>query len=318
MSSFVRVVRRWPNAGFGSYLLTTIDTVAAILEAGLIPVVDYRHRKSMQLYRTYDGENVWDTFFHQQHSVAEAVECPELTVDFGKRQKVPLLTYYESRSTFQSFLQPREAVDHFATQRINYRIGKGIEYDCIYFRGTDKKNERRPVPFVPQQSHRVLPSRSSATECPAMTYPSDYPELPPYPFVPPFDPPGSESPYYPEEEDDGPIILTPPPLPPLPVWPDDYPPGSPDPGPRPPWWPDDFPWPPPPEEPVVIESPPPIHVWPRLPPDHPYHVPPGYSAPDDLPPGHPGEAYPGMPDYPVVHPGDWGDGWPSYPGILAD
>lgn len=147
MSSFVRVVRRWPNAGFGSYLLTTIDTVAAILEAGLIPVVDYRHRKSMQLYRTYEGENVWDTFFNQRHCVAEAVECPELSVDFGKRQKVPRQTYYESRSIFQSFVQPREAVDHFATQRINYRIGQGVEYDCIYYRGTDKRNERRPVPF---------------------------------------------------------------------------------------------------------------------------------------------------------------------------
>ena len=61
-------------------------------------------------------------------------------------------------------------------------------------------------------------------------------------------------------------------------------------------------------------------------PDHPYHVPEGYSAPDHLPPGHPGEAYPAMPDdpvvhpgvYPVVHPGDWGDDWPSYPGILDD
>ena len=85
----------------------------------------------------------------------------------------------------------------------------------------------------------------------------DYPEMPPYPFVPPFDPPGSEPPYDPEEDDDGPIILTPPPSPPPPVWPDDYPPGTPDPGPRPPWWPNDYPWPPPPEEPVVIESPPP-------------------------------------------------------------
>ncbi|EGF28246.1 hypothetical protein [Rhodopirellula baltica] len=68
----------------------------------------------------------------------------------------------------------------------------------------------------------------------------------------------------------------------------------------------------------MIESYPPIHVWPRLPPDHPYHVPPGYSASDNLPPGHPGEAYPGMPDDSVVHPGDWGEDWPSYPGILDD
>ncbi len=42
---------------------------------------------------------------------------------------------------------------------------------------------------------------------------------------------------------------------------------------------------------------------PRLPPDHPYQVPPGYSAPDSLPSGHPGEASSGMPGYPVVHPG---------------
>ncbi|MEO1526404.1 MAG: hypothetical protein AAFX06_13285 [Planctomycetota bacterium] len=51
-------------------------------------------------------------------------------------------------------------------------------------------------------------------------------------------------------------------------------------------------------------APPPIHTWPRLPPDHPHHVPPGYSAPDNLPPGHPGEYYPDMPPDPVVNPVD--------------
>ena len=151
-----------------------------------------------------------------------------------------------------------------------------------------------------------------------MTTPGPHePDMPPYPFVPPFDPPADEPPYEPPEPD-GPIILTPPPEPPPPVWPDDYPPGTPDPGPRPPWWPDDFDWPPRPEEPVVIELPLPPHIWPRLPPDHPYHLPPGHSYPDNLPPGHPGSAYPGMPDYPVVHPGDWGEDWYKYPGILDD
>ncbi len=49
-------------------------------------------------------------------------------------------------------------------------------------------------------------------------------------------------------------------------------------------------WPPPPDEPVVIEAPPPLPniIWPRLPPDHPYHLPPGYHYPDNLPEGHPG------------------------------
>jgi len=119
------------------------------------------------------------------------------------------------------------------------------------------------------------------------------PELPPPPFVPPFDPPGSQSPYIPEgsstdddsDEGDGSTTSS-----------------SEDLGPRPDWWPEDWPWPPEPEEPVVLEAYPPIHTWPRLPPDHPYHVPPGYSAPDNLPPGHPGEYYPDMPPYPVVHP----------------
>ena len=77
-----------------------------------------------------------------------------------------------------------------------------------------------------------------------------------------------------------------------------------DPGPRPPWWPEDWPWPPPPDEPVVIEAPPPLPniIWPRLPPDHPYHLPPGYHYPDNLPEGHPGHFYPGMPPYPVIAP----------------
>ncbi|TWU62001.1 hypothetical protein [Crateriforma conspicua] len=126
------------------------------------------------------------------------------------------------------------------------------------------------------------------------------PEMLPPPFIPPFDPPGSESPSLPAAPD-----------PPEGSSTDDETSSSES---RPDWWPEDWPWPPEPEEPVVIEAPPPIHTWPRLPPDHPYHVPPGYSAPDNLPPGHPGEYYPGMPPYPVVHPvpdepeGSTGDG----------
>ena len=76
------------------------------------------------------------------------------------------------------------------------------------------------------------------------------------------------------------------------------------PGPRPPWWPEDWPWPAPPDEPVVIEAPPPLPniIWLRLPPDHPYHLPPGYHYTYNLPEGHPGHYYPGMPPYPVIAP----------------
>ncbi|GAA4446196.1 hypothetical protein [Novipirellula rosea] len=114
------------------------------------------------------------------------------------------------------------------------------------------------------------------------------PEMPPPPFIPPFDRPGSESPLWPADPD-----------PPEGSSTDDETSSS---GSRPGWWPEDWPWPPEPGAPVLIEAPPPIHTWPRLPPDHPYLVPPGYSAPDNLLPGHPGEYYPGMPPYPVVHP----------------
>ncbi|TWU50592.1 hypothetical protein Poly51_38840 [Rubripirellula tenax] len=85
-----------------------------------------------------------------------------------------------------------------------------------------------------------------------------------------------------------------------PVWPDDYPAGTPDPGPRLPWWPGDLFWPPEPKPPVSIENQLPPHIWPRLPPDHSYHLPPGHWYPDSLPPGHPGSAYPGMPDQPAL------------------
>ena len=116
------------------------------------------------------------------------------------------------------------------------------------------------------------------------------PKLPrlPYPFIPPFDPPSEQPPYIPPESSGG----------------DDEGSSSEDPGPRPPWWPEDWPWPPPPDEPVVIEAPPPLPniVWPRLPPDHPYHLPQGYHYPDNLPEGHPGHYYPGMPPYPVIAP----------------
>ena len=70
------------------------------------------------------------------------------------------------------------------------------------------------------------------------------PKLPrlPYPFIPPFDPPSEQPPYVPPKSpgvEGG---------------------GSPseDPGPRPPWWHEDWPWSPPPDEPVVIEAPPPL------------------------------------------------------------
>ncbi|WP_286765592.1 MULTISPECIES: hypothetical protein [Rhodopirellula] len=45
-----------------------------------------------------------------------------------------------------------------------------------------------------------------------------------------------------------------------------------------------------------------IHVWPRLLPDHPYYVPLGYSAPDNLSPGHSGEHYSEKLPDPVIYP----------------
>ena len=42
--------------------------------------------------------------------------------------------------------------------------------------------------------------------------------------------------------------------------------------------------------------------WPQLPPDHPYHLPPGYHYPDNLPEGHSGDYCPELPPYPVTIP----------------
>lgn len=114
--------------------------------------------------------------------------------------------------------------------------------------------------------------------------------MPPYPFVPPFDPPDEEPPYIPPDSsgaEGGSTGST-----------DDEGSSS---QPRPDWWPPDWPWPPEPDEDVEILVPPPLPniIWPRLPPDHPYHLPPGYSYPDNLPSGHAGEYYPNMPPYPV-------------------
>jgi len=92
-----------------------------------------------------------------------------------------------------------------------------------------------------------------------MTY-SYRPTMPPYPFVPPFDPPNPMPPTIPtyssgSESGEGSTSD------------DDDSPTS--------------------ESSEHIETPPPIHTWPRLPPHHPYHLPPGYFWPDNLPPGHP-------------------------------
>ncbi|MBL8874041.1 MAG: hypothetical protein JNK90_29980 [Planctomycetaceae bacterium] len=55
---------------------------------------------------------------------------------------------------------------------------------------------------------------------------------------------------------------------------------------------------------MVIEAPPPLPniIWPRLHPDHPYHLPPDYHYPDNMPEGYPGHYYPSMPPYPVIAP----------------
>ena len=66
-------------------------------------------------------------------------------------------------------------------------------------------------------------------------------------------------------------------------------------GPRPDWWPPYLDWPPKPSPPPEILYPPPIYTWPRLPVDHPYYLPPGYSWPNNLPPGHPGHNVPQPP-----------------------
>jgi hypothetical protein len=92
-------------------------------------------------------------------------------------------------------------------------------------------------------------------------------ERPPGWPPPPFDPPGEPLPYVPPPDPPGPTAE-----------------------PRPDWWPEDWVWPPVPEPPIEVLVPPPLPniIWPRLPPHHPYHLPPGYHWPDNLPPGHPG------------------------------
>ena len=97
-------------------------------------------------------------------------------------------------------------------------------------------------------------------------------QRPPWWPPPPFDPPGEEPPYVPPPSDSSG---------------DD---GSSFDEPRPDWWPEDWPWPPEPEPPIEVLVPPPLPniIWPRLPPHHPYYLPPGYHWPDNLPPGHPG------------------------------
>ncbi len=52
---------------------------------------------------------------------------------------------------------------------------------------------------------------------------------------------------------------------------------------------EDWPWPPPPDGLWLSKRRRqlPNIIWPRLPPDHPYHLPPGYHYPDNLPEGHP-------------------------------
>lgn len=109
-----------------------------------------------------------------------------------------------------------------------------------------------------------------------MTYPYR-PTMPPYPFIPPFAPPHVDPPAIPryssgsESYDDGSTNS------------DDDSQTS--------------------ESSMDIETPPPINVWPRLPPHHPYHLPPGYSWPDNLPPGHPGQHI--RPPRPDIGSGEW-------------
>jgi hypothetical protein len=106
----------------------------------------------------------------------------------------------------------------------------------------------------PDEDNRLPPPKSVLERPPGWPPPPFDPPGEPLPYVPPPDPPGSTS------------------------------------EPRPDWWPEDWVWPPVPEPPIEVLVPPPLPniIWPRLPPHHPYHLPPGYHWPDNLPPGHPG------------------------------
>lgn len=139
------IVRRWPLAGFGSYMLSTATMMQDILDRGNTPVVDYRQRESMLLYRTWTGENVWDSFFLQDVSINEAMsrERTHLSyqgfVDAGRRLK------YKPKDVIHLLkFQPR-LMARWDLFKSKHQLHD--RYSCVYYRGTDKHTEAVPAEF---------------------------------------------------------------------------------------------------------------------------------------------------------------------------
>ena len=61
------LIKRTENAGFFSYVQTTLEYMHRAIDNGLIPVVDYR--KGMDFYRAGDKpHNVWNLYFEQPYN----------------------------------------------------------------------------------------------------------------------------------------------------------------------------------------------------------------------------------------------------------
>jgi hypothetical protein len=110
---------------------------------GMTAVID--QTVGMNLYRSSDGENVWDTFFEQQYSLSDARQADAPTRLF-QRNVYWKRRYLLNRDSLQHvrsshFVIRKEIVEYASDLRKKYGLER--PYACLYFRGTDKKREIR-------------------------------------------------------------------------------------------------------------------------------------------------------------------------------
>lgn len=147
-------IRRNDDSGFGSYILTTMDMVRNCWMNGLIPYIDYR--TGFNSYRTFEQENVWDTFFEQPERLTQS-EIKKTLIEYHGDPR--LLSFDEKLMHFPITFHKRgeegilvDGLDAFKAIRFQPHIVSFVEselecnrcdnFDLLYFRGTDKSKEQ--------------------------------------------------------------------------------------------------------------------------------------------------------------------------------
>ena len=122
-----------------SNVQTSLEMAIKAEDAGLIQVFDFR--SNMDLYRSHPAENVWDTFFSQEHD-ASSLPASTQTFSFPRGKRIRDRDALARAAKKHLRVQPALIEQHAKKLQES-----GIEpgYHAIFYRGTDKASESQPV-----------------------------------------------------------------------------------------------------------------------------------------------------------------------------